>query len=160
MPIHKMPLLPVFHWFEATSIGKFGRHSSVFFPAIEVMHLLGLTLLLGSVLFVNLKLLGLTSRHQETGEVARAARPLLWIAIGVTLSSGLLLFLTEAVKCYFNVAFWYKMALLALAIVFQLVLQQRIAARPAGLTHARLMGAISLALWFGVGMAGRAIAFV
>jgi hypothetical protein len=155
-----MSLLPTFRWFEATAIGTFGRKSSIFFPAVEVVHLVGLTLLLGSVLFLNLKLLGVTSRRQETGDVARAVRPLLWTAVAVTLSSGLLLFLTEAVKCYFNVAFWYKMALLALAIAFQISIQRRIAARPTGFTHARLSAAISLVLWFGVGIAGRAIAFI
>jgi hypothetical protein len=155
-----MSLLTVFDWFEATPIGIFGRESSVFFPAVEVVHLLGLTLLLGSVLFVNLRLLGITLRREEIGQVFRSVRPLLWSAASVTLGSGLLLFLTEAVKCYFNVAFWYKMALLAVALVFQLTVQQRIAARPAGLVHARLTAAISLTLWFGVGIAGRAIAFV
>jgi hypothetical protein len=155
-----MSLLAVFDWFEATPIGIFGRQSSVFFPAVEVVHLLGLTLLLGSVLFVNLRLLGIISRRQQIGEVARAVRPLLWTAVAVTLGSGLLLFLTEAVKCYFNVAFWYKMALLAVALIFQLAVQQRIAARPTGLAHARLTAVASLALWFGVGIAGRAIAFV
>jgi len=155
-----MSLLAVFGWFEATPIGRFGRESKVFFPAVEVVHLLGLTLLLGAVLFVNLKLLGLTSPRRRASEVARAARPLLWTAAAVTLSSGLLLFLTEAVKCYFNVAFWYKMTLLVAALGFQLAVELRITARPAELAHARLTAVVSLGLWFGVGIAGRAIAFV
>src|ERR1700733_14636321 len=98
-----MSLLPVFHWFEATAVGNYGRHSQYFFPAIEVVHLLGLTLLLGSVLFVNLRLLGLTMRGQAVRDVARAARPLLWTGAALSVGSGLLLFLAEAVKCYYNV---------------------------------------------------------
>jgi hypothetical protein len=156
-----MSLLPVFHWFEATAVGNYGRHSQYFFPVIEVVHLLGLTLLLGSVLFVNLRLLGLAMRGQAVRDVARAVRPLLWTGAALSVGSGLLLFLAEAVKCYYNVAFWYKMALLFAAMVFQLAVHQRLSARTSvPLPVIRVTGTVSLVLWFGVGIAGRAIAFV
>jgi hypothetical protein len=156
-----MSLLNTFHWFEATRIGTYGRHSTYFFPSVEVVHLFGLTLLLGTVLVLNLRLLGAIMPRSSIPEIARATAPLLWTAATLALGSGLLLFLAEAIKCYYNVAFWYKMGLLISAVVFQLIVHQKlkVAAGPStGFTKGT--GAISLVLWFGVALAGRAIAFV
>jgi hypothetical protein len=156
-----MSLLNTFQWFEATRIGIYGRHSAYFFPSVEVVHLLGLTLLLGTVLVLNLSLLGAMMPRQSIPEMARATAPLLWTGVALALGSGTLLFLAEAVKCYYNVAFWYKMGLLASAVVFQLIVHQRLkvaSGPPTGLTKGT--AAVSLLLWFGVAGAGRAIAFV
>ena len=158
-----MPLINIFHWFEATSIGTFGRRSAYFFPAVEVVHLLGLTLLLGTVLVLNLKLMSVIMPHQSVSQIARATTPLLLIGAGLALASGLLLFLSEAVKCYYNTAFWYKMALLSFGIVFQLAVQPKLAKTAASSASTGLLkctAAAALTLWFGVAIAGRAIAFV
>lgn len=141
-------------------MGSYGRRSSLFFPVIEVVHLMGLTLLLGNVLFVNLRLLGLTMRRQSVPDVLRAARPLLWLGASIAVASGSLLLLTEAVKCYYNIAFWYKMGLLAGAISFQFALERRLLAKPLSRPQLGAIAVASLLLWFGVGIAGRAIAFV
>ncbi len=156
-----MSLLGLFHWFEATGIGIYGRRSSYFFPAVEVLHLFGLTLLLGTALVLNLRMLGATMRAQTIADVARGTNRLVWLGASISIVSGLLLFLTEAIKCYYNVAFWYKMGLLAAAIIFQLAIHQRLSKAPS--TSARLAkssAVLSLLLWFGVAVAGRAIAFV
>ena len=156
-----MSLLNTFHWFEATGIGTYGRRSTYFFPAVEVAHLLGLTLLLGTVLVLDLRLLGASMRRQSIPEIARATTPLLWAGVALAVGSGLLLFLAEAIKCYYNVAFWYKMGLLCSAILFQLVVQRRLRADPAeSAAVVKGIAAVSLFLWFGVAVAGRAIAFV
>jgi hypothetical protein len=156
-----MSLLNTFHWFEATRIGTYGRHSTYFFPSVEVVHLFGLTLLLGSVLALNLRLLGAIMPRPSIPEIARTTTPLLWTGATLAIGSGLLLFLAEAVKCYYNVAFWYKMGLLISAVVFQLLVHRKleVAAGPST-GFAKGTAAISLLLWFGVAVAGRAIAFV
>jgi hypothetical protein len=132
----------------------------MFFPAVEVVHLLALVLLLGSVLAIDLRLLGLAMRDQSVATVVRTTTPLLGIGAGCAIASGSLLFLTEAVKCYYNAAFWSKLALLALALLVQTALwrQARDAQRPAGVL--RGWASLSLLLWFGVAAAGRAIAFI
>jgi hypothetical protein len=157
-----MSLLGTFHWFEATGIGSFGRRSAYFFPIVEVAHLLGLTVLLGTALVLNLRLLGAVMRRQPIAELARATAPLLWSGAALTVCSGLLLFLSEAVKCYYNVAFWYKMGLVSCAVVFQLLVQPSLRVAPGARATLLLKGsaAVSLLLWFGVAVAGRAIAFV
>src|SRR3979490_808928 len=156
-----MSLLNTFHWFEATPIGIYGRRSSYFFPSVEVVHLCGLTLLLGTVLVLNLRLLGAIMPRQSIPEIARATAPLLWTGVALALGSGLLLFLAEAIKCYYNVAFWYKMGLLISAVVFQRILRQSLNAAPCpstGLvkgTAPRL-----LTWWFAASVPCRTLAFV
>jgi hypothetical protein len=156
-----MSLLNAFHWFEATRIGTYGRRSTYFFPSVEVVHLLGLTLLLGTVLVLNLRLLGAIMPRQSIPEITRATTPLLWTGVALALGSGSLLFLAEAIKCYYNIAFWYKMGLLVSAVIFQLIVHQKLKAASGPSTRLiKGTAAVSLVLWFGVAVAGRAIAFV
>jgi hypothetical protein len=157
-----LSLLAFFTWIDQTSLGEFIRGSSWLFAFIEVFHLLGITLLLGSVLLVNLRLLGFGANNETVANVADDARP--WIVAGFSLAvaSGLCLFVSEALKCYNNPPFFIKMGLLFLAVLFTLTAHRRIT-RAAAATMSpawRRTGAcVSLLLWFGVGLAGRAIAF-
>jgi hypothetical protein len=114
----------------------------------------------GTALLDSQYVLGWTMKRHTVPDVVRAARPLLWLGVLVTIASGSLLFLTEAVKCYYNVAFWYKMSFLAAAITFQLAAQRSLIATTRSPVPLRAIAAVSLVLWFGVGIAGRAIAFV
>jgi hypothetical protein len=71
------------------------------------------------------------------------------------------LFLSEAIKCYYNDAFWLKITTLPLALVFTFVVRERVATSETLDTSAltRAVGAVSLALWFTVAAAGRWIGF-
>jgi hypothetical protein len=155
-------LLALFQWFEASAIGDAIRNSKWLFPVIESVHLLGLAALGGAVLVVDLRLLGLGLRRQPVAELARDAQPWLVGSIAVMLASGVPLFLSESVKCYYSPAFWVKITTLPIAILFALTVRKRVAfaegerARP-GL-H-KLVGAVSLALWFTVAAGGRWIGF-
>jgi hypothetical protein len=127
----------------------------------EVAHVLGLVSFLAALLLVNLRLLGFGLRRQSVGEVARAAAPLLWSGLGLTVATGTILFLSGPVRYYLNSAFQPKMALLALALIVQLVLYRRVVRTDgASAGVARSIGVTSLLLWFGVGLCGRAIGYV
>jgi fucose 4-O-acetylase-like acetyltransferase len=127
----------------------------------EVAHVLGLVSFLAALLLVNLRLLGFGLRRQSIGEVARAAAPPLWTGLGLTLLTGTILFLSGPVRYYMNSAFQPKMALLALALLVQLVLYRRVVRTDVTSgAVARSIGTASLLLWFGVGLCGRAIGYV
>jgi hypothetical protein len=75
--------------------------------------------------------------------------------------TGWALFTSEAIKCYYNFSFWVKITTLPVAIVFALLDRDRIAAS-AGMhatTLTRVVGLLSIALWFTVAAAGRWIGF-
>lgn len=154
-------LLPFFEWCESSALGQAVRDSLWLFPAIEALHLLGLCLLGGALLVVDLRMLGWGLRRQPIAALARDAWPWLVGGIGVMLVTGVLLFLSEAVKCYHNQAFWVKISTLPIAILFTVLVRQRIARDEALDTsvRSRLVALLSLALWFTVAAAGRWIGF-
>ncbi len=157
-----MSLLPFFEWCESTAVGTAIRDSLWLFPVIECIHLLGLALIGGAVLVVDLRLLGLGLWRQPAARLARDAQPWLIGSLAMMLVTGMLLFLAESIKCYYSPPFWYKMSFLSLAIVFTLTVRRKVAAaadtrlRP---IWAKLVALVSLGLWFGVGFSGRWIAF-
>jgi len=153
-------LHPFFQWCDSTAVGEAIRDSRVIFPIVESIHLLALTVLLGSILVLNLRLLGSGLRSQQVESVAKSLAPLTFWSLLTMLVSGALLFCSEALKCYENPPFWAKMEMLAAAIVFQYTFV-RYAARSARAKRPQhiLAACGSLALWFGVAAAGRAIGF-
>ena len=157
-----MSVLTVFAWFERSWIGEGIRESRWLFPAIESVHLLGLVVLGGSVLVVNLSLLGLGLGRRSAAQLWHDTWPWFAGSLIIMLSSGFLLFMSEAVKLYYHQAFWVKMIALLLSLVFTATVQRRTAlADPERVTllWSRAVGLVSLLLWFVVGAAGRWIGF-
>jgi hypothetical protein len=155
-------LLPYFQALEAGAIGEAIRDSTWLFPLIEAFHLVGLALIGGAVLLVDFRLLGWGLKRQSVAELARDAQP--WVIGGVILmiATGVPLFLSEAIKCYYSFAFWTKMTALALAIMFSFTVRRRVAlAADAGVSPfwMRVVGATSILLWSTVGWGGRWIGF-
>jgi hypothetical protein len=154
-------LLPVFEWFEATGLGQVVRQSLWLFPVIEAVHLLALSMLAGSLLIVDLRLLGMGLKRQGIAEIAKGARPWFLGGLVLMLTTGVLLFLSEAVKAYYNRSFLVKMITLTIALVYTFGVRGRFVRNEALDTswRTRLLGAVSIALWFTVAAAGRWIGF-
>lgn len=155
-------LLPYFQALEAGAIGEAIRDSTWLFPLIEAFHLVGLAVIGGAVLLVDFRLLGLGLKRQRVAELARDAQP--WVIGGVIvmIATGVPLFLSEAIKCYYSFAFWIKMTALALAIVFTFTVRRRVTLTEEvriSPTLSRIVGAISILLWATVGWGGRWIGF-
>ncbi len=156
-----MTFFEVFDALEQTAIGALIRDSSWLFPVIEAVHLLGLSLLGGAVLLVDLRLIGFGLRERSAGFLVAQSKPWLLAALVVLIGTGVPLFLSEAVKCYFSTAFWVKMGGLVAALVFTFAVRDRIAPRldAAAVWPARLLGLASISLWVTVAAAGRWIGF-
>jgi hypothetical protein len=149
-----------FEWAEATWVGTTIQQSLWLFPVIEAVHLVALCVLGGALIIVDLRLLGWGLRDQPVDALARYVRP--WFRAGVTvmLTTGVLLFLSEAIKCFYNTSFWVKMVTLAVALTFTFAVRNRVAmAGPETSTRTRLIGGTSLVLWFVVAAAGRWIGY-
>jgi hypothetical protein len=156
-----MSLFPLFRWLELSRIGAAIRASTYLFPAIEVVHLFGLVLLLGTLIVVDMRLLGIGMRRQLISQVSGEFSPITALGIVVMILSGIPLFLSEAIKCYENQGFQLKMAFLLAALIFHFTVHRKVTASDrVGAPWLQLTGLLSLFLWFGVGLCGRAIAFV
>jgi len=154
-------LLPFFEWCEASFIGQAIRDSLWLFPVIEAVHLLALAALGGAALVVDFRMLGVGLR-QPIREIARAARPWLYGSVAVMLTTGIALFLSEAIKCYYNPSFWVKMTALPLAILFTLTVKRHVTGKAdheISPMTAKLVGLTSIALWLVTAAAGRWIGF-
>ena len=154
-------LLPFFEWCETVWLGRVVVGSLWLFPVIEAVHLLGLSVLGGAILLVDLRLLGTGLKHRSAEELWRESRPYLIGAIVVMIATGIPLFLSEAIKCYYNNSFWVKMTTLPIAIAFAFTIRARTVTESVRNTARRqkLVGALSIALWVIVAAAGRWIGF-
>lgn len=156
-----MSLLGLFEWCNDTAVGAAIRESAWLFPAVEAVHLLALAVLGGTILVVDFRLCGLGLRRQPVAEIAHDVQSWMVGSLTTMLVSGALLFSSEALKCYENGAFWMKMISLLLAVLFTFTVRRNATRAGSHLTPAwgRVVAAISLTLWLGVGVGGRAIGF-
>ena len=157
-----MNLLPVFERLEMTGIGEMIRSSLWLFPVIEAFHLVAFAVLGGVVIITDLRLLGLAMKSQPTAQIARDSRPWLKGSLVVVIISGVLLFLSEAVKCYYSIPFRIKISSLILAILFTWTLHRRVVnadEAALGPLKGRVAAVISLVLWGTVAWGGRWIGF-
>jgi len=155
-------LLPFFQWCETLWLGQFVVGSLWLFPVIESVHLLALALLGGAIFMVDFRLVGLGLTDRDVSELARDARPWMITGLIVMILTGIPLFLSEPIKCYYSTAFWIKMTTLPIALIFAFTVRWRVTVGDAVRNTARrqqLVGALSMALWFTVAAAGRWIGF-
>jgi hypothetical protein len=150
-------------WCNASFFGHGIRDSVWLFPFVEIFHLLALGLLGGTIVILNMSLLGVRFRGEPVAALAREVRPWMIGSIVVMLVSGFLLFSTEAVKMYGSPAFQFKMACLALALIFTFTLHRRVTMLDeAQIAPAwrKLAAIVCIVLWAAVALGGRAIGYV
>jgi uncharacterized membrane protein len=133
------------------------------FANIEVVHLLGLTVMLGTVYTVNFRMLGLALRSRSVSEVAQGLK---WWIIGgyvITLGTGVMLFASEAIKMSDNIAWNYKLPALIFGLILQFTLWPYVT-RPgkaeANPLLAKSVALLSTLVWLFTGLAARFIAFI
>ena len=161
-----MTLLGLIHWLNETAFSQYLRESEVAFPLTEAIHLIGLGISVGVVLWVDLRLLGLGMKRARLTEVVARLEP--W-AIGgfvVMFVSGFLLFLGKPENYYSTTAFKVKMILLPFAGLNVLFFHKRILPGAARWDQAavapwqgRLVGIVSIALWIVIIVLGRLTAY-
>jgi len=142
------------------------RHELWLYPIVEIVHITGFVVLVGSIVVLDLRLLGL-SRSISARELSRHVLPWTLGALIVIVPSGLLMFMAHASDFVANRAFQLKLSLLALAGVNALLFHtsrhgkysqwDRDAAPPAAV---KVHAAVSLVIWGGVLACGRLLAYV
>jgi hypothetical protein len=159
-----MSVLEMMSWLQHRPFAVDIAESTWLFPGLETLHVLAITLVVGSVSMMDLRLLGL-GRQRPVSQVIANSLPWTWSAFGVALIAGSLLFCSKAVTYYGNLPFRIKIACMMLAglnmIVFHSVtrrgsVQWEHGAPPLA---ARLAGGISITLWITIVAMGRWIGF-
>jgi hypothetical protein len=161
-----MELDAVLRWLYATPIATTIRENESLFPWIESFHVLAITLVIGTIAIVDLRLLGLAWRDRAFRPLTRDVLPCTWAAFALAAVTGGVLFASNAYNYAHNFFFQGKLLLLALAglnmLLFQLLVSPGIerAETPSPMpAAAKIAGAVSLVLWVAVVGFGRWIGF-
>ena len=152
--------VPYFRQVEATTVGRMVAETIWLFPVIQIVHLFGLAVLGGSVIVMDLRLLGVALKNATPPRVLANTRPWFIAGLVVMVVTGAPLFMAFANKYCFSHSFEVKIATLFVALVYTFAARNRIAVRERPSTCAMHGAAVlSLGLWFTVAAAGRWIGF-
>ena len=141
------------------------RESDWMFPTIETVHVFALVLVVGTIMTVDLRLLGIANKDRPFSEVASEMLPWTWAAFAVAALAGMLMFSSKALTYYGNIPFRLKMVCLLLAginmVMFHWLGTRHLEAWDRGRPPraAKLAGGASLLLWTAIVAAGRWIGF-
>jgi uncharacterized membrane protein SirB2 len=131
-----------------------------------MIHILAISSVVSSVFVLDLRLIGLWRGEEAPAALARRLLPFIWWPLPILLVTGALLITAEPARSLENPSFAIKMSLLAAAIVLTLFYQNRYVNKPAAANAegargiaARGIGLASIALWAGIVLAGRWIAY-
>ena len=147
-------LTSLMEWLQAWPLAVFIHKTPWAFTTIAIVHVLAISLVIGSIAVVDLRLLGLASTKRPFTEMARAFLPWTWSAFAVAVVAGSLLFISQAAAYFVNPVFWIKMCVLMLAginmLIFELITVRGVEKwdlAPTPPAAAKLAGGISLACW-------------
>jgi len=151
-----------FAWCHDSAISEWINDSTWAFAIIETFHILALTVLLGTIVALDLRLLGVRSSRQSTAELAKELTPYTIIALVVLIVTGIPMFMSQAIRYSQSVSFLVKMTLLIFTIVFHFTIYRNVTMAGIGKRgrSGRLAASLSLICWFGIALAGRSIAFL
>lgn len=141
--------------------GLWIRDATWGFAVIETLHIMALAVLLGSMLIVDLRLMGLGMTRQPVAELAGLLIPWFWASFFTMIATGICLFASEAVRLSQSGPFAYKMVFLFVAVAVHLTLHRKaIANGVEGAALGKAAAWLSMFCWLGIALAGRAIAFL
>jgi hypothetical protein len=151
---------------EASGLAGRIRDSVFLFPMIESTHVIGLSLVFGTIAIIDLRLLGIASTQRSFQRMASDILKWTWGAFALTALTGSLMFITNASVYYHNLFFRMKMLLLALTginmLFFELTAGRTIHGwdqAPSAPRAGKAVAALSLAMWIGIICMGRLIGF-
>jgi hypothetical protein len=161
--VEQHPALPIFLALQESALGHLMRSSPSLYPAVEILHILGFVVLVGSILALDVRLLGL-GRAIPIQPMAQLLLPLSRFGFLLAIVMGFLLFSADASHVVRNPAFQAKLLLIAVALV-NVVIAHAGPWRQVALWGGEASGGakatalLSLLLWLGAVCAGRLIAY-
>jgi hypothetical protein len=153
-------------WLNETRFSMALREGDWSFAVIETVHILGLGFSVGTIVWVDLRLIGLAMRRERVTDVISGLEPWAMGGFVVMFLSGIMLLLAEPLKAYSRLAFRLKVVMLILAAMNVLVFHRGVYRTIAQWDEAEVLpwqakvsGYLSLILWLGIIIAGRWTAY-
>lgn len=156
-------LLAFAGWLDAVGMRQWASATPWVYPAANVLHIVGVVLVIGGIGVVDLRVAGLWRRIPLV-TLSRALTPIAVAGLVVQASSGLVLFAADGESLAGSATFRLKLLLIALALANAVAFRAAWRRRPnklgfVSLPIARLSAVLSILLWFSVAAAGRLIAY-
>jgi hypothetical protein len=154
-------------WLSATSPSLFlQEHNAWTIPAIQSIHIVGIAMVMGSVLMIDLRILGWAGTDQTLRQTADRFGPWLGGALWLLLATGILMVIGEPVRELVTLSFWLKMGLVAIgaavAVVFQRTLRRHQEHWEGTLVHRpsiKALAVVTFLIWTCIIVLGRLIAY-
>ena len=145
-------LQPYFQAMNDSDIAKFISESLWIYPLDQAIHLLFLALFAGSILILDIRLLGFGMREQSPAKVARDSTP--WVIVGFLglVATGIPQLIQNAMREYYSDFFWIKMYVLPVALIYTFTVRRMVAQAEEGRVSPvvqKVVGLVSILLWFG-----------
>jgi hypothetical protein len=142
------------------------EHNTWAIPAIQSVHIIGIAMVMGSVLMIDLRILGWSWTDQTLGQTTQRFGPWLTGALWLLLATGLLMVIGEPVRELVTFSFWLKMTLVALgalvAVIFQRAVRRHEQHWEDTLVHRGSIKGLAVAtffIWISIIVLGRLIAY-
>jgi len=151
-------------WFDSTALHSWVISKTWLWPSLEIIHFVGLSFLMGALLIIDLGLIGVIKNLAP--KATHMLLKLVFVGFALNLITGILFIFGDPGRYFINIGFQIKMALMFFAAVNAFWYMRRIAPKIETVevfqpyTETKIVGALSLILWFGVLMAGRLIPYV
>ena len=153
-------MLPFFEWMQGLRFSAFFLESIWPTPIVQNIHLIAIAVFVGSVLVVDLRMLGRGLTDTPLAELARMVEPWLIGSFGVLVLSGIPQMASTALKQYYSPFFWWKMQAVLIGVIVTVTVRRRIAMRPEaefGPVLPKVVALVSIALWTSVTIGARLI---
>ena len=156
------PLENFVDWLAQTPVSQTIQKIGWIIPTVQTIHILSIAAVIGSMVLLDLRVLGIAARTQSLESVSRRLLPWVWRALIVLLLSGAVMVTGEPGRSLVNSIFQLKMALVIVAGVLTFFLQRSLGRASATVDapgDAKAIAALSLVLWVAIVFAGRWIAY-
>jgi uncharacterized membrane protein len=150
-------LLHLCRWLQDNSFIALINGTAWTAAALEIVHYFSMFILVGSMVIVDLRVLGLVGRQQDATQLADRLFPWIWASLALNFLSGFFMFAGSAIAYYRNDIFYDKVGVVLLAIIANIVVQQKVRKwdqLPAMPASAKLIAVVSIGLWIGAIIAG------
>lgn len=154
-------------WLAAAAISQVIQNIAWIIPAVQSLHIVSVTIVVGSVIMIDMKLLGIFGAGTTVSDQLDRYTPWIWSALVVLFCTGLVLICGEPRRELLNVIFMTKMALIVFnviaTIIFQKVVHRQVLAwgdTPSNPMLARGFAVASLIVWIAIIVCGRWIAYI
>lgn len=154
----------IVEWIGSTGLNSFIQSTFWLWPTMETLHFIGLILMLGALLIIDLALIGVIKG--VTPDATHRLTKFVVIGFAINLITGILFIFGDPGRYFINISFQLKMLFLALAGINAIWYIKKIGPKLEGMSHfvptgeTKLVGALSLILWFLVLIFGRMIPYL